>query len=319
MGSPAISAVMIVSFLSGLGFFAHRKEIIKQGHSTSLTAVVIKILMPCLIFSSIAGNEKLLHSNLALTAPVMGFCFILFSFILSAIAVKTLFRNSELSDKNKSKAFMVACSIQNYGYFAIPVIQALFPDRPDLIGTLILHNIGVEMALWSVATSILRGKLDRNCWKQMVNAPFITVFIALGALFSGAYKFIPDALSNAVHSVGMATIPIGLMLVGATLSEILQEGLFKDKLSTLLKTIIPSLIHRQILLPLAWLALINAIPMDPDLKNIMLVQAAMPAAFFTIVLTRHFGGSINTVALASVSSFIISPISISIWLSIAFP
>ena len=319
MGSPAISAVLIVSFLSGLGFFAHRKEIIKQGHSTSLTAVVIKILMPCLIFSSIAGNEKLLHSNLSLTAPLMGFGFIIFSFALSAIAIKLFFRNDQLKDTQKAKGFMVACSIQNYGYFAIPVIQALFPDKPELIGTLILHNIGVEMALWSVATSVLRGKLDKNCWRQMVNAPFITVFIALAALFSGAYKFIPMPLNDAVRSVGMATIPIGLMLVGATLSEILQEGLFKDKLSTLLKTIIPTIIHRQIILPAAWLVLISYIPMDPDLKKIMLVQAAMPAAFFTIVLARHFGGSVHTVALASVSSFIISPISISIWLSIAFP
>ena len=74
-------------------------------------------------------------------------------------------------------------------------------------------------------------------------------------------------------------------------------------------------LNRQVLLPLIWFALIAIIQWSLSLKKIMYVQAAMPAAFFTIVLAKHFGGNVRTVAAVSVASFVISPISISLWLS----
>ena len=62
--SPAIHASLLVVVISAAGFIAHRKEVIKQGHSSSLTNLLIKILMPALIFSSITQNEAFLSSNL---------------------------------------------------------------------------------------------------------------------------------------------------------------------------------------------------------------------------------------------------------------
>ena len=145
--------------------------------------------------------------------------------------------------------------------------------------------------------------------------PFITVVFSLIVLFSGMYRYVPAFFSDAVSSVGKAAIPIGLILVGATLSELFREGLIEGSKARITKLLGLGVLNRQVLLPLIWFALIAIIPMESQLKKIMYVQAAMPAAFFTIVLAKHFGGNVRTVAAVSVASFVISPISISLWLS----
>ena len=314
--SPAIHASLLVVVISAAGFIAHRKEVIKQGHSSSLTNLLIKILMPALIFSSITQNESFLTSNLVFMAPIMGFAFVSVSFIVSYIFAKLFLRGKDLSDSENVRSFVTACGMQNYGFVAIPVIVTLFPNE-DLIGPLLMHNVGVEIAMWTIACSTLRGNFDRKSLGQILNMPFITVIFSLIVLFSGVYKYIPAFFADAAKAVGQTAIPIGLILVGATLSELIKEGLFEGKTSRVIKLLSLGLINRQVLLPLIWFALIAIIPMSAELKKIMYVQAAMPAAFFTIVLAKHFGGNVRTVAGVSVASFILSPISISIWLSLA--
>jgi predicted permease len=311
--SPAVHASLLVVVICGAGFIAHRKEVIKQGHSTSLTNLLIKVLMPALIFSSITQNETFLHSNLVLMAPLMGFSFVCLSFVVSYLLAK-LFLKGELGDSENRRSFVTACGMHNYGFVAIPVVSTLYPDE-NLIGPLLMHNVGVEIAMWSVACSTLKGKFDKKSLGQILNMPFITVVFSLIVLFSGMYHYIPAFCSDAISSVGKAAIPIGLILVGATLSELFREGLMQGSKSRMTKLLSLGLINRQLLLPLIWFAVIALIPMEPQLKKIMYVQAAMPAAFFTIVLAKHFGGNVRTVAAVSVASFIISPISISLWLS----
>ncbi|WDE96711.1 AEC family transporter [Lentisphaera profundi] len=312
--SPAIHASLLVITISAAGFIAHRKDVIKQGHSASLTNLLIKVLMPALIFSSITQNEEFLSSNLVFMAPLMGFVFVSISFLISYVFAKVFLRGKDLSDPENKRSFVTACGMQNYGYIAIPVIATLFPEQ-NLIGPLLMHNVGVEIAMWTIACSTLRGSFDRKSLGQILNAPFITVIFSLIVLFSGVYRFIPPFFMDSSRAVGQTAIPIGLILVGATLSELFKEGLFEGKASRLVKLVVLGLLNRQIIIPIAWFALIAMIPMSPDLKKIMYVQAAMPAAFFTIVLSRHFGGNVRTIAIVSVASFVVSPISISIWLS----
>ncbi|MDD7985843.1 AEC family transporter [Lentisphaera marina] len=314
--SPAIHASLLVVVISAAGFIAHRKEVIKQGHSSSLTNLLIKILMPALIFSSITQNEDFLSSNMVFMAPIMGFSFVSLSFIVSFVFAKIFLRGKDLRDSENIRSFVAACGVQNYGFVAIPVIVTLFPNE-DLIGPLLMHNVGVEIAMWTIACSTLRGSFDRKSLSQILNMPFITVMFSLIVLFSGMYRYIPDFFADATKAVGQTAIPIGLILVGATLSELIKEGLFEGKTSRVVKLLGLGLLNRQILLPAIWFVFIAMIPLDADLKKIMYVQAAMPAAFLTIVLAKHFGGNVRTVACVSVTSFIVSPISISIWLSLA--
>ena len=152
--SPAVHASLLVVVVSGAGFIAHRKDVIKQGHSTSLTNLLIKVLMPALIFSSITQNETFLESNLVVMAPLMGFSFVCLSFAVSYILAKLLLRG-ELGDSENRRSFVTACGMHNYGFVAIPVIMTLYPDE-DLIGPLLMHNVGVEIAMWSVACSTLK-------------------------------------------------------------------------------------------------------------------------------------------------------------------
>ena len=78
------------------------------------------------------------------------------------------------------RTFVFSVGIHNYGYLAIPLVSLLFggagSDNPTL-GVLFIHNVGVEMAFWTLGVMVISGGWDatggdtpsirpasRSCW-----------------------------------------------------------------------------------------------------------------------------------------------------------
>ena len=49
---------------------------------------------------------------------------------------------------------------------------------------------------------------------------------------------------------------------------------------------------RNVICPLGFVALAMALPVSRELKETLVVQAAMPAGVLTLLLARHHGGSV---------------------------
>src|ERR1051326_453160 len=103
---------------------------------------------------------------------------------------------------------------------------------------------------------------------------------------TGLSKYVPDVLMSIVHSLGVCAIPIGLITVGVSLANYLGDvgSLFQPKV-----TFAASMLRLGIL-PVMILCVARWVPCPVELKRVLVVQAAMPAAVFPIVIARHYGG-----------------------------
>ena len=88
--------------------------------------------------------------------------------------------------------------------------------------------------------------------------------------------------------LGGAMIPMALLLTGATLADCLGE-MRKARSGT--RTIAGACVLRLGVLPVFFIALARWLPCSVEMKQVLVVQAAMPCAMLPIVLARHYGGN----------------------------
>jgi predicted permease len=68
------------------------------------------------------------------------------------------------------------------------------------------------------------------------------------------------------------------------------------------------------LLPVLFLVLARALPVSVELKRVMVIEAAMPAAVFSILMARQYGGDPATAMRVVVATSITGLVTIPLWL-----
>ena len=115
--------------------------------------------------------------------------------------------------------------------------------------------------------------------------------------------------------------PMAIFMIGATMSRFFDADAFRR--ADTFKSVIVSCIIRLGIMAAIIMAIAIYLPMPDALKRVMVVQAAMPAAIFPIVLARLYGGhpatAIQVVLATSVVSVGTAPLVIALglkWLGV---
>lgn len=303
-----LTAAAPVFALLILGFLLRRWGVISQEADRSLMQLVIKVFYPCLFLNFIIGNEALYSAKNLILPPLVGFVTIVVGFIVG----RTVAKMAGLERGKGLRTFAFCSGIYNYGYIPIPLIAVLFGDK-ETGGVLLVHNVGVEVAIWTVGIIMLGGSFTGGLWKKLINPPLIAMCVGLSVNFSGAAPLIPSWVSNLIAMLGACSIPIGILLAGASIADLTKESdVFKEWK-------IPSfaILVRLIVLPAVFILIALLLPWASDeLKRVIVIQAAMPAGILPIVLARHYGGETSVAIKVVVSTTIFSVITMPLWIGV---
>ncbi|MFT5126741.1 MAG: putative permease [Rhodothermales bacterium] len=307
-----LSATANVAFVVLCGFVCHRRGLLSEAVEKSLFDLTIRVLLPCLIFSKVARNPALQDAANVVLPPIIGFvsCSL---FIGLAYLIAQAHRVCGLRNRQCAPTFAVISGIQNYGFLPIPLITALYsPAIADgVLGVLFLHNVGIELAIWTVAVGLLSGGFEI---KRMVNPPSVAIVIALGCNLSGIQQVLPGPIFGATDMLAGATIPMALLLVGGTISnEVAQSAELRERRT--LRTIVIGSVLRLGIFPLILLA-VASLPVSVELRRVLMVQAAMPAAMFPIILAKHYSGDAPTAVAVGLGTSVLALVTIPLWLHI---
>src|SRR6202042_2075731 len=94
-----------------------------------------------------------------------------------------------LSKGTGLRTFALAAGIANYSYLPLPIIGGLWGERTQ--GVLLVHNMGVDLALWSVGLIVLTGASLRDGWKRLVTPMLVTLIVAVAINVSGFSGYVP--------------------------------------------------------------------------------------------------------------------------------
>jgi len=295
--------ILPVFVLIGIGAAMRRVRWLTAEADASLLKLVVNFLYPCLIFENVLGNAALRQPGNLLLAPLVGF-------VTIALGIYTAYyagRGIGLTQGEGLRTFAFSTGIYNYGYIALPLMAALFGS--ESLGVLLVHNVGCEAAIWTVGILMLAGLSLREGWHKLVNAPVFALIAAVAGNMLDLGRFMPAVATNVIHMSAVCAIPLGLLLIGATLMEFFSRPreLFDARV-----TLSSSLIRLGVL-PVLFLLLAKFLPCPDDLKRVIIVQAAMPAGILPLVIAKHYGGRPLTAVQVVIGTTVLGIFLIPLW------
>jgi malate permease and related proteins len=287
-----------------IGAIVRRVHWVEGEAETSLIRLVVNVCYPCLIFESVAGNAALRSPGNLLLAPLVGFGITWLGIQAGLIVARLI----GLHVGTGLRTFALAVGITNYGYLPLPIMEAIW--GPESRGVLLVHNVGVEAAIWTVGVLVLSGQSLREGWRRLVSPIVITLVLAVVSNLTGLTPHLPGVLMATIHTLGVCGIPLGLVMTGVNLANYLAapRELFDAKVS------IAAMALRLGALPVLILLLAKSLPCSIELKRVLLVQAAMPTALISVIIARLYGGHPRTAVQIVLGTTALGILVIPLWL-----
>lgn len=273
-------AVAPVMALIGLGLLLRRVNWISEAGEDTLLSLIVRVLTPCLIFESVVGRATVGGVGDVLLPPLAGFVLTSISLVVAWYVARSL----GLTIGHGLRTFALAVGLTNYGYLPLPLMDALF--GPDSRAFLFMHNAGVEAAIWTTGVLVVTGESPRAAWRKLLNAPLLALGMALAVKLSGLGGHVPAVAWTFLHALAVCAVPLGLLMTGATFAPHLNDP--KQLVNP--RVILTAWLLRLAVLPWVFLLAARYAPVSADLKQVLVVQAAMPTAVISVIVARIYGG-----------------------------
>lgn len=302
--ASTVTSVFLVMVIGGLA--RHLKWFTSEV-DRSLAGFTASVLMPSLFFHRIMSDKNLSMRLDAWLPAFYGFGCTVLGFLIARQVGLWIGRWFGIGNDSQRRTFALCAGIDNYGYIPLPLAEVFFPAS---VVTLMIHNVGVDMALWSVGLFIISGKGIQDSWRRIVfSPPLLSVGLAVALRQLGIQQWVPQAVLQTCEQLGRCSVPMALVLSGAIIYDYAERF---DWMKAW-KPLTLAVAVRMVLLPIVIL-LIARTAGSTELKQVLLLQASMPAATFPIVMTRLYDQDIETAWTVVVGTSLISALTIPLWL-----
>lgn len=352
-----INSVMAVFSIVAIGFGLRRIGWLSEEADTTMLKLVINVLLPCLIFDSVIGNEALRQPKNLVGPPIAAFLMVGVSSIVAIWIAK--WRATGIADDIERRTFGFSVGLQNYGYIPLPLAKMLFPEEVGTLGVLLVFMMGVELTVWTLGVSLLPGAPGRSgpgrsgpgrsgpgndgtgsagggtpWYRRVINAPAIAIVVAVILNFMGAETWLFGQTTHeitladgTIHKevvrdffaarvmlfLGQCAVPLGILLVGATVADYFGQTRFRASW----RPIATACVLRLGLLPIVFIIAAAFTPgISFELRRVLVLEAAMPAAVYPIILSRLFGGDPPTAVRVAMSTSLVGLITIPAWIAL---
>lgn len=309
-------ATIPVFVFFAIGFWLRRKNAIEPHHDGVIMQLAMDVGYPCLIFYNIMKymvvetipGSPITTLSFSLQALSCGFAELLLG-VVAAWAVAKVLR---LRIGTGLRTFTLTAGVQNYAFFVIPIIQMLFsaPGDPTM-GVLFVHNMGAEIFVWSLGVILMCGGGCNLRLGLFLRGPLLAVIVSLMLAWSGVGHYVAQPpVMKAAEMIGAVATPICLILFGCSMYDLTRNFRWQPRM------LVSGIVARLVIAPALILLLAWALPVDPYIKRIMVIQSAIPSAVIPVILAKRFGGIPEVGTQILLATTLCSFLTLPIWLAI---
>lgn len=298
---------MIILFLMMLlGFILFKVDIMDPGFNKRLTKILLNVSVPCMILSSVLEQTGERDISAVLTIFVIAVATYL---VLPVIAYLMLYL-FRVPKKDKG-IYMIMTVYSNVGFMGFPVIQALLGLTAVFYAA--IFNVVFNLSIYTIGIVMVHmGRTEKAPlrFKTLLSPGILLSVLAIIVYFLNIDA--PYVISRTLSSVGALTVPLAMMIIGATLATMNFKELFDDL------RIYPYILFRQIILPLIGFVILKMTVKDTFILGISAVLLMMPVANTAVLYANEYGCDEKLAAKAVFLSTLISVITIPLLVSICF-
>lgn len=278
-----------------VGYLARKTNLITKELRSGISDLLVYVLLPCMVFNSL--NQDMTVEELRTGAVILAMAFFL-SF-LAWVAGLVCWRRYP---PEKQNILRYGTLVANSGFAGLPVIQGVYGQEGLFLASIFI--IANRVLMWSAGVSLFgKGNKSDMVKKVLLNPGIIAVFLGLAWMLLDLP--LPAFCASAIASMGNATSPISLIVVGAALAEVDWRGVFE-------RDVFLASAVRLILLPVMAIVIMRALHFDRLSTGVAVILTGMPIGSTTVILGQKYGADAlfasKTVFVSTLFSLITIPI-----------
>jgi predicted permease len=298
--NTVINQIIVLFLMIFAGFLAKKKGIISGASRKKLSELLLNITNPLLIISSFQFE----FSREILQNVLIVLVFAIVAHALQILLGKLLFIKSEGGAKQIGE---LSAIYTNCGFMGFPVLESLYGKIGILYGS--VYSAVFNVYLWTHGVMVLNGKGGAKSVKKiLLNPGIISVVIGL-LIFFFSIK-LPYPLAQAMELLGDMTIPLSMLIVGATLADADFKKLFSGFNLYYITGI------RLILMPLLAIMILKLFSLSEVLMGTCVLFIAMPVATTVSIFAEMYNGDTELASRVVVFSTLLSAFTIPLMIAL---
>ena len=273
--STLLGKMLVFAVLMLIGYLMARRGAIGPAFTRTASSLVLNVFMVGTILNSMisTGAERDL-SNL----PEI----ILMTFMMTLIGYATAWLVTRLVriEPDNAPSFEILMGVGNSMFIALPIAGALYGAYAVFIVS--LSCIPFNVFLYSYGVWRIRGtESGKLRVKDMFSIPLIATL--LGLLILVLDLSVPKVIVDIFSSLSGATMPMSMMVIGASLGSVSLLDAFRNTKLAILSAV------RLILIPILTWVICRFLTDDPVLLMTCMIIAASPSAVIVSVIAIQYG------------------------------
>lgn len=270
--------------LIAVGYAAVKLHILPEESSNLFSRLMMKITLPCTIFSSLLREYESSFLADILICVVLGFIL----FPMNALLARPFSALAKVDPAHKG-VWQFSATYCNNGFMGFPITLALFGQDGLALACVFGIPFNVLVYTWG-AKVICEDSRDRTARFDMKSVLLtgVNISTALGLIFYFGRISVPEMILSPIVYLSNVTTPLSMMITGMNLARSSIADTFRDR------DAITCSLTRLVAFPLlnfAVLALANRLLhfTNPLMVGVLFVVASMPTAAATTSLAEMYG------------------------------
>jgi len=221
-----------------------------------------------------------------------------------------LFLSLSLKLKGPERStFLILCAFGNTSFLSIPIGFALY--GMDAVIKIILFDFGCNIVLWTFGIWLIAShqndELKDSFVKNILNPGIVALIIGLAVVMSNFE--LPKVFTEACKLLGNITIPMSLIATGSLLYGV---GFHRQ---VRWETLVALTAGKLVIMPLLAILILSIIDTSVSVRNIIVLEAAMPSMVLSTILAEKYNSDSNLAASGVFLTTLVSILTVPIFLS----
>ena len=277
----SISGILVILGMILVGFIIGEKGWFDDKSRGLLAKLVIQVALPCYMLYTI--TQRFTAADLLKMLPALRFPALSMVILLGiATGVARIFAVRQ----DRRGLFISMFFNSNTIFVGLPINQALFGDAS--IPYVLIYYMCNTTFFWTLGTYLIQrdgegeAQFDLKTSLKKVFSPPLMGFL-LGLVFVMLQIKMPAFLASDLQYLGNLTTPLSMIFIGLSVSHVgvKQLVLGKDQLLILL--------GRFVVAPLLMASIVYWLPLPNLMKQVFIIQSAMPVMTNAPVVARLYG------------------------------
>lgn len=267
-----------------LGFIVVKTGYIEAKVKDSISNLIVKLLLPCLIISSISSKE--------LEADLLGD--VVMVAVMSLFCICTLFFIGALTAKifkipNGTKTIhKLLFSLGNVIFIGYPIITSVYGEKCFFY--LMIYWLFNDLFLWTIGVFMLSKNEGEKGFalKKLLNPNTLSFAVAI-VMFIFGIK-LPPIIDSAVANTGALTTYLSMIFIGMALATVDVRKVIKKWWVFLIAA------FKLVIMPVVFILVFNFLGIGEMIFGVVVLAAAMPAQTVASMLANEYHSDVDYAA-----------------------